>query len=488
MRILAILIIAAGIFMRLYIYFQNRNLIIDEANVARNIFERGYLTLLAPLDYQQYAPPGFLWIVKTFTLILGMGEKALRLYSLICGIAAFYVLYRILKEILPVAARWYPLALFACSPAFIRYSSELKQYMPDVFITLLLIWLALSIDILKKTAKQFTIWWIVIGSFAVWFSMPTVFILAGVGFYYGWECLKTKEYKKIIPLLLASAIWVIQFSIYYFTILEPQANSDYLQNFHHYDFLFATPTKPEEWNHNWHVFSELMRQFEGLYPYVHDINTAFLIGGVIMLARKAGTKFFLLVVPVLSVGAAAALDQFSLMPRVALFIIPVLILIISYGFAQFAYLRSVVLKGIILIAAIYAAACNIAYMQEKPFKYEELTTGMKFMQDNDIPSPAISVYHSSIPAFLYYTTIHPGKEQWSDIKNADTLQWYINYDSLGWQMRHVWSSRQPLGFLYTNATEKEFNKRNNGIRKHMQVVDSIRKDYIRSYIYIKPEE
>lgn len=488
MQILAILIIAAGIFIRLYVYFQNRNLIIDEANVARNIFERGFIALLAPLDYQQYAPPGFLWAVKIFTVILGMGEKALRLYSLLCGLGAFYLLFRIIKELLPATARWYPLALFAFSPAFIRYSSELKQYMPDIFITLLLIWLALSINILKKPAKQFALWWIVIGSIAVWFSMPSVFVLAGVGFYYGWECIKAKEYKKIIPLVMVSLVWAIQFGIYYFTILEPQANSDYLQNFHHYDFLFATPTKQEEWNHNWYVFSALMRQFEGLYPYVHDINTAFLICGVIMLAWKGGAKFFLLIVPVLALGAAAALDQFSMMPRVSLFIIPVLILIISYGFAQFVYLDNAILKNTLVFAAIYASVCNIAYMQEKPFKYEELTTGMKFMQEHDLPSPAISVYHSSVPAFVYYTTIHPGKEQWKDIKDADTLQWYINYDSLGWHMRHVWSSRRPLGFLYTNATEREFNKRNNGIRKHMQIVDSIRKEYIRSYIYIKPEE
>src|SRR5690606_20568037 len=85
---LVIALIAIGIILRLYVYFQNRNLIIDEANVARNIAERGFAALALPLDYAQYAPPVFLWITKFFTMLFGMGEMALRLYPLLCGIAS----------------------------------------------------------------------------------------------------------------------------------------------------------------------------------------------------------------------------------------------------------------------------------------------------------------------------------------------------------------------------------------------------------------
>ncbi len=319
--------------------------------------------------------------------------------------------------------------------------------------------------------------------------MPSVFILAGVGGYYFWQhVIAQKQYNKLGQLALISIVWVGQFLLYYFLLLKEQANSDYLQSFHHYDFLFATPSKPEEWQHNWYVFSALMRQFEGVYPYVHDINTGFIIAGVIMLFRKAKPLFFLLVVPVLGLCFAAAIDQYSLMPRVALFIIPVLILIISYGFAQFAFLKSLPLRGLLVVLAVYASGCNIAFMMEKPFKYEELTEGMQFVQEKELKPEALSIYHSSVPAFTYYTQIHPDKEQWAGIKNADHLYWYTNYDSLAWFMRHIWSSRQPLGILYTNCTEAEFNKRNDGVLKNMDLYDKLDKPYVKAYIYIKPRE
>ncbi len=485
---LVIALIAIGIVLRLYVYFQNRNLIIDEANVARNIAERGFAALILPLDYAQYAPPVFLWITKFFTILFGMGEMALRLYPLLCGIASILVLYKLLPKLMPAVAIWYPLSLFVFSAFLIRYSSEVKQYMPDVFIALLLLYAALQVDIFKLNTKRFLLLWILFGTVAIWSSMPSVFILAGVGAYYMWQCLKSKQYNKLVPVIIVSLVWLAQFAAYYFLLLQEQANSDYLQSFHRYDFLFATPSKREEWQHNWYTFSALMRQFEGLYPYVHQINTAFLIVAIIMLARRAASLLFLILTPVLALAFAAALDQYSLMPRVSLFIIPVIIIIIGYGFSQFIYLKSAWLRGLIVIAAVYAAGCNIAYLAEKPFKYEELTEGMQYLKDKKIPAAAISVYHSSVPAFIYYTTLHPAKEQWASIKDADKMAWYHNYDSVGWQMRYVWSSRQPLGFLYTNFTEAEFKKHNDGIARHMQLVEKLDKPYIRAYIYIKPEE
>lgn len=486
MRVLALLLVFAGIALRMFIYLQNRNLIIDEANVARNIYERSFAGLLTPLSYEQYAPPVFLWITKLNSLMFGMGEWALRIYPLLCGFAALVLMHRILKMLVPVSTLWYPLSLLVFAPVFIRYSSELKQYMPDVFFALLLIWLTLKNELNETIQRRFVLLWIVVGSVTVWSSMPGVFLLAGVGFYYGWQALVRKQYKNIFIITGITLVWVAQFATYYLLMLKEQANSGYLQRFHHYDFLFATPSKPEEWQHNWYVFSALMRQFEGLYPYAHDINTAFLVCGVIILARKNMALLLLFAGPVLAVCLAAALDQFSLMPRVSLFIIPVIILIIGYGFAQFAYLRSVWLRSVIILAGVYTAGCNLAQLTEKPFKYEQLTEGMIHMQQNNIPSPAISVYHSSIPAFLYYTTIHPHREKWESIKDADLLPWYTHYDSLGWQMRNVWSSRRPLGFLYTNCTEAEFKLRNDGIAKHLQLVDKIDKPFIKSYIYIKP--
>ena len=169
------LIILTGIALRLVYYFQNNNLIIDEVNIARNLVERDFAGLLSPLRYEQYAPPVFLWIEKAFSLVLGFSEKALRLFPLITGLAAIFVFYEILKRLLLIKSLWYPLALLALGTIYVKHSVEVKQYMPDVLISLLLILLALKTDLSGTSQRRFLLVWIPAGSLAVWSSMPSVF-------------------------------------------------------------------------------------------------------------------------------------------------------------------------------------------------------------------------------------------------------------------------------------------------------------------------
>ncbi len=133
------LIIFIGITLRLLMFFQNRNLIIDEANIVRNLYERDFTELLQPLKYEQYAPPLFLWIEEILSLIFGYGEKALKLYPMLCGIAALFVFWHLMKRLVYESAIWLPLALMAFSPYVIEFSTTIKQYMPDALIAPLLV-------------------------------------------------------------------------------------------------------------------------------------------------------------------------------------------------------------------------------------------------------------------------------------------------------------------------------------------------------------
>ncbi len=60
----------------------------DEAFVAVNFLNRGYLDLLRPLDYYQACPILFLWIELTAVRLFGFSESALRLFPFICGLAS----------------------------------------------------------------------------------------------------------------------------------------------------------------------------------------------------------------------------------------------------------------------------------------------------------------------------------------------------------------------------------------------------------------
>src|SRR5687767_15072000 len=89
-------VLALGIFLRCYQFLMGRSLWEDEAHLALNFITRGYLGLLQPLDYLQAAPPLFLWSVKSFALVFGYGERALRAFPLVMSLVALPCFYYIL--------------------------------------------------------------------------------------------------------------------------------------------------------------------------------------------------------------------------------------------------------------------------------------------------------------------------------------------------------------------------------------------------------
>jgi hypothetical protein len=79
-------VLLAGAALRLWQYAGNASLWLDELALARNIVDEHLGTLLAGrLDYNQVAPPGFLFCEKIAATLLGPSEAALRLFPLLCS-------------------------------------------------------------------------------------------------------------------------------------------------------------------------------------------------------------------------------------------------------------------------------------------------------------------------------------------------------------------------------------------------------------------
>src|SRR5262245_65978294 len=86
-------LIMLGVILRLRQYLVNRSFWADEASLAFNLVTRTFSGLTQPLDYHQGAPIGFLFIEKLAILLLGNNEFAMRLFPLLSGIIAIYLLY-----------------------------------------------------------------------------------------------------------------------------------------------------------------------------------------------------------------------------------------------------------------------------------------------------------------------------------------------------------------------------------------------------------
>lgn len=467
-RWFAFLLVLTGILLRIITWNLGRNLVIDEANVARNIAECNFAQLTQPLKYEQYAPPVFLWIEKLATLLFGFGERALWLYPLLCGIGAIYVLYKIARNIMSDSGIWLPTGLFALGFFYVTYSCTLKQYMPDAFTGLLLILIALNTPLTSERKPRFIAIWILAGSIAIWSSMPSVFVLAGIGVYYCRLLLKERRWSSFLPLIPIFALWLIQFTCYYLAILKPQAESAYLQNYHHDFFLHLLPASAAEWSHNVTRLYEIVGYMGGWTVVAMGLNLLLLFTGFVMLARKHAAQFFLLIVPIIAVLFAAALHKFSLIERVIMFLYPLLLLFVGYGFAQLWRIKYVAVKVILLLAGMITLFGNAhfshyAHYEDQTFQIRE---GLDYLSAKKARGEQLYVPGPSVATYVYYTTVHPEHKQYNTISGGHLLSWGDHFSDITRNLQDT------TWFIFSeDFKETERNRRLGEIGQHMKPFD-----------------
>lgn len=474
------IVITVGIILRFVSYLQNRNLIIDEANIVRNLFERDFVGLLSPLSYEQYAPPVFLWIEKVLSLTFGFGEKALKLFPMFCGITMLFLFYDILKRIIDKNIVWIPLALLAFSPYFTEFSTTIKQYISDSFIVLLLVWLALKVDIFKTPRSKFITVWSVAGVLCIASSMPSVFALAAVGFYYGWQSIQQKKWKQIVFLLLIAGIWLGAFAVYYFAILKPQIESNYLQNYHAEYFLYGTPSNAQEWEHNKMRLKELVNNATGYGATNYYVAFTCIIIAVIVSIRKRFDLFILVFTPILITLIAAALNQFSLIMRVSLFLLPLIVLLFAIGMNAIWKIRLLPVKiTVVIIGLIMAKDFNGFKLFFERSGFHEITEGLDYVNRKKITSDQLFVHDASIPTYIYYTEIDPNRERYSNIVGAHRMKWSSDYT------QETENLTDTTYFLFTGGFgETEKAKRIQQIEQNMKQIDYFEKYICFVYGYV----
>ena len=147
---------------------------------------------------------------------LGNTEYSLRLFPLIAGVGALILLYPVAKKFVSPWAVPVVLILFAMSTSLVRFSTNVKQYSLDVFLALLVLLIAVQV-VQHKHEVKWLIVFAVVGTLAIWLSFPIVFVLAGTGAVLGWETVRERNWRRMAPLGLMGAFWLVSFSLSYFT-------------------------------------------------------------------------------------------------------------------------------------------------------------------------------------------------------------------------------------------------------------------------------
>lgn len=451
--------IFAGISLRLRQYLAGRSLWIDEAMLALNIVNRDFAGLLKPLDYDQGAPIGFLFVEKFFNVILGRHELALRLFPLLAGMAALWLFYLLIKKTVQHAGFYTALGLFAVNPQLIYYSSESKQYIVDVAVMLGMLVIAFPI-FQNQARKRDYIHVGLAGIFALWFSHPAVFILAGIGVALVIHFLQIRDVSKLRLTIMLGISWLVSLGLLYFINLQNLTHDDFLVNYWESGFMPMPP-----WN-NLAWFATNFRdniQFQYGIQYLHWLVFVFILTGWLALFRETQTLALTLAFTVFFAYTASALRLYPISGRLGLFLIPLGIIMLGKTievtqklFASnkiWTAVTTLVLSGYLIYSPFMTSFQN--FIAPKPF--EHIRPYMDYLSASWKTGDAIFVSFWAEPAFRFYAPFY-------DLEKVE----YISSDFEDYPNQQMLKSRfDPLigekrvWVLFSHVYEKDgFNEKN----------------------------
>lgn len=416
------IIIGCGIFVRLFHLFYNRSLWLDECYLATSLIKMNYIELVThPLDYQQKAPIGFLWSVKTCIYLLGTNEMVLRLFPMLCGIVSIVLFIPVARYFLRPLAAVTAVAILAMAPPLVFHSVEIKQYSTELLATVLILYIYIRYQHRLTWGSLLT--WGLSGAVILWFSYSSIFILAGIATGISCKNLYKRDWKLFFRQLVPFLLWLAGFALNYLLFTHKHAESKWAAewfDFYHY-FMPLPPVNMEELRWYPAALYHLIAYPLGLSWKLYTGNSVLLkailntpwlplIGlfyGIWLFIQEKKYALILLF-PFLFMCLASGLKLYPLNERFWVFICPLLLLFIVKGIDQigsfFKSERMKLLLFILLIAApVYSAVQTLAYPDEfiihkRSFQKQALA----YINSQFKPGDLVYVYWNDLPGYRFY--------------------------------------------------------------------------------------
>lgn len=193
----------------------------DEAFVAVSLQTRDFIGLLQPLEHYQIVPVGFMWMCRASIGVFGDSAAAMRIPSLLVGIASVLLVWRLANRLLDCRSAFLAVAIFAASYYPMRHAVELKPYSMDLFGAVLLMNLA------------WTVWcrprwwggWAMLGgagTLLVWFAYPSVFVSGALLAALTVIVIRERSGRVVLMWLASGAFLVASFVAMYLVVAKGQ--------------------------------------------------------------------------------------------------------------------------------------------------------------------------------------------------------------------------------------------------------------------------
>ena len=393
-----------GVAFRFDQWWDARDIFLDEANLLRNIYDRGFLELLLPLYHDQFAPVGYLWLLKLATLIFPATEFGLRTLPFLISMATLLVFAKWIYKSVGYTAGIWALGAFIAGGLFLRYSVEIKQYGLDMLATVSLMYLYSSYRENRSSRTLFTL--ILAGWIAIFFSMPSIFILAGIGIA---EFFTQEKISTVTKPVIAMATWLGAFGLNFIFFLRHGISDGGLQQYHENYFLGADLVN------NFKLINTLIYSSTGHTVIAIAVGWLLLLAGWTFLYKEKKwlllSSLFLVLGPLL----ASLTHHYSLIPRLLLFTLPVVLVVQAHTFSwiQKRYAKAALPAVIIWCLLVIPGSGNWSYITGK-LTIDEYQQPLELLaKRND--STEIYVHHHAWPGVSFYMEFSDAHERYQDL-------------------------------------------------------------------------
>lgn len=420
-----------------------RSLWLDEAMLSLNIARRSFEGLLAPLDWLQVAPIGFLWVEKAFFEVFGGSDWSLRVFPVLAYVASVPLFYQLSRHFFDsTTLRWLATAIYANAYASSHYATEVKQYMGDGLVSI-----ALTLGILgfaERRSPQTAAGLAALGAASLWMSNIAVIVLFALGLYLLYEVRSADRRARWLT-VAPMAVWVASFGVYFVRFIHDNPNQPGMMAYweHMNVFLPYNVASVEFWEQLWYkveVVAKLVCQYR---RFSLPLFGLVVLGGAAF-AKTDRRLAYLLLAPA---AVHLAIAYFKLYPfevRMSLYLLPFATILLARGVRE-AY-RTASQRwpslpvGVVGLVPLLLFGLNVGGTATA--EVEATKPALAYLEANARAGDTVYVYYKARPAVEFYLRGYPaltervtlvygsdGDKEWQlfseDIRRLPAVDWLV---------------------------------------------------------------
>ena len=412
---LQLVIVVAGIGVRLARFLEGRPLWLDESLVALNVLPNGPADFLKPLGHNTISPVGFLFGEWLITRVAGTGEHALRFLPLVASVVGMIVFARFARRALEPGAALLATALSALSPLLIYYAGETKSYAFDWLFVVLLMYATLSLA--ENPTKRGWLHWSLTAAFAALLSTAAPFIVGGCALALLTFPAMRRSLSTIVRIGIAAAPAALLFALQVFTTYHSSETRAMMGRDWALEFLQLRV--PEGLVQAAllarHVVMEILVGDQVTNALPQKSMTLIIVAiaiGAIMLARRSLRVFVLVVAPVALAVSASVAHLWPLTPRLLLFVVPAVAITLASAIAAVTRLlpsrAGAITFSALSCLLVVGSAAGARAEWNKP-QFVALPGALRHVASRIGPNATVYLSGDLVPACTYYLAWHPDR-------------------------------------------------------------------------------